>query len=363
MKVLVLGGTGAMGKPLIQILADRGFEVDVTSRRRINSTGKINYIMGDAHNIVFLQSILQSHYDAIVDFMLYEQNEFESRIEILLKSTDQYVFISSSRVYSDSNFLLTEESDRLLDVCEDNTFLASNGYALQKAKEEDTLIQSGKKNWTIIRPYMTYNTERLQLGSYEKEYWLYRCLHNRTIVFSRDIASKITTLTYGNDVALIIAALIGKKTSLGEVINTTTNQSITWEKVLEIYLTTIHEITGVCPKVKWVETVDEIEKVMGTQFQIRYDRIYNRAFDISKLRRVCENVYFTETEEGLRCCIIEFFNSRQEFKPLIARWEAYVDRITGEKTSLQEFNGVKEKVKYLLFRYTPYLRLKYHINT
>ena len=31
MKILVLGGTGAMGKPVVQILASKGFQVDVTT--------------------------------------------------------------------------------------------------------------------------------------------------------------------------------------------------------------------------------------------------------------------------------------------------------------------------------------------
>ena len=42
-----------------------------------------------------------------------------------------------------------------------------------------------------------------QLGVLEKELWLYRALNGRTIVFSKDIAEKSTTLTYGYDVASV----------------------------------------------------------------------------------------------------------------------------------------------------------------
>ena len=41
--------------------------------------------------------------------------------------------------------------------------------ALQKAREENLLLKSDSRNWTIIRPYITYYDERLQLGVFEKK--------------------------------------------------------------------------------------------------------------------------------------------------------------------------------------------------
>ena len=85
--------------------------------------------------------------------------------------------------YANENGRITEKSKRLLDVCTDEEYLKTDEYALTKVRQENILLSSGKKNWTIIRPYITYNVERLQLGVYEKENWLYRALHGRSIVF------------------------------------------------------------------------------------------------------------------------------------------------------------------------------------
>lgn len=41
MKVLVLGGTGAMGVHLVHLLKEKGHEIIVTSRSAQNSTGNI----------------------------------------------------------------------------------------------------------------------------------------------------------------------------------------------------------------------------------------------------------------------------------------------------------------------------------
>ena len=78
-------------------------------------------------------------------------------------------------MYADST-PITEETPRLLDVCKDADYLKTDEYALAKAREENILFCSGKKKRTIIHPYITYNTERLQLGAIEKDIWALPCI-------------------------------------------------------------------------------------------------------------------------------------------------------------------------------------------
>lgn len=154
-KVLILGGTGAMGKHLVNILFNQGADCFITTRSNRESSIRKNYIKGDAHDINFLQSLLQKEkWDAIVDFMIYTTNDFEERYNQLLDSTTQYVYISSARVYAQNDSLITEDSPRILDVCKDQDYLATDEYALTKARQEDILKKSGKRNWTIIRPIL-----------------------------------------------------------------------------------------------------------------------------------------------------------------------------------------------------------------
>lgn len=358
MRILVLGGTGAMGVPVIQMLADRGEDVYITSRRIMKSQNeKVHYIRGNAHNMEFLKELLKLDYDAVIDFMVYTMEEFQERYELILKRTKQYVFLSSSRVYAVSDKPITEDSARLLDAMEDEVYLKTKEYALEKARQENCLKTSTYENWTIIRPYITYNNERLQLGVFEKEYWLYRALQGRSIVFSRDIANKLTTLTHGNDVARKMAGIIGVKEALGEIYQVTTNQVIRWEQVLSAYLDTIEKVTGKRSKVYLEETADGVARVLNNYYQIRYDRWYNRVFDSKKINQAVQPlVPYTETIEGLSQCLEEFLQGNRRF--LCATWklEAYFDKLTGEHTPLREITGWKQKVKYLVFRYTPYFK-------
>ena len=173
MNVLIFGGTGAMGTHLVSILAKQGIKCVVSTRQCRDNSENVEYVIGDAHNVDFLKSLFANYkFDAIVDFMKYSTKDFESRVCFLLSNTKQYIFLSSSRVYAGSNEPLTENSPLLLDVCQDAEYLKTDEYALAKARQERILHKSGKTNWTIIRPYITFSEKRLQLSALEKEFWL-----------------------------------------------------------------------------------------------------------------------------------------------------------------------------------------------
>ena len=64
LKILLLGGTGAMGIHLSKILNNQGEDVYVTTRRERKGVG-ITYIQGNAHETAFLSDILRKyHFDA-----------------------------------------------------------------------------------------------------------------------------------------------------------------------------------------------------------------------------------------------------------------------------------------------------------
>jgi len=353
MKVLVLGGTGAMGMHLVQLLVKKEVSTFVTSRKYRNSYNNLQYIQGDAQNISFLKKTLESNeWDAIIDFMVYNTQSFKERVDLLLNNTKQYVFLSSARVYANSEKPITETSPRLLDVSQDTNYLATDEYALIKARQEDILKNSRYRNYTIIRPYITYSETRLQLGIFEKEDWLYRVLHDRTIVFSEDICKKITTLTYGYDVSSVIVNLIGNTNTLGEIFHVTQNvqQSCTWQHILDIYIGVLEKNLGYKPKIL-LQNLDEFLDIShNTKYAVLYDRLFDRYFDNSKIVQYIDTNNFISIEKGLIKCLEEFLENPQ-FKQINWRRQAKIDKLCREITPLFEIEGAKQKVKYLLFRY------------
>lgn len=349
LKVLLLGGTGAMGSHLKKVLIDQGHEVFITSRSVHIDEDHLHYLHGNAKDLSFVNQVLDSEYwDAIVDFMVYSTDFFQSHLKKLLESTRQYFFISSSRVYSNLDEFITEDTPRLLDVSEDEKYLSTDEYALIKAREEDFLTKSGQNNYTIIRPYITYSENRLQLGDLEHRSWIYRALSGRTIVFSNDVASHYTTLTYGNDVAYGIAVLIGKQEALGQAFHITSSVSILWKDVLEIYLDAIEGVTGKRPKVKMIEKSMKLTDD-SSKYQILCDRLYDRRFDNTKIRRFLDRD-FVEPKEGLTMCVNSYIKNWRSTKVSYLE-EAERDIITKEHIPLKEIGTLRNKVIYVTCRY------------
>ena len=68
-KILILGGTGAMGAHLVSILENTENKVYVTTRKQRANRNNITYVQGNAHG--FIRPLLQDGFDAVVDFMVY----------------------------------------------------------------------------------------------------------------------------------------------------------------------------------------------------------------------------------------------------------------------------------------------------
>ena len=350
-RILLLGGTGAMGVHLAELAVNAGWAVSVTTRgERVGQNG-VNFICGNARDEQFLQRLLTEHWDVIVDFMVYRTDEFANRFNRLLAACDQYLYLSSARVYADSEAPITEESPRLLDVSVDSKYLATDEYALSKARQENLLFESDLSNWTIIRPYITYSEQRLQLGVLEKEAWLYRALKGRTVVFCEAINERATTITHGCDVASTMLLLCGNKAAHGEAYQITSGNSLRWSHILDIYQAVFQEAIGRRFSVE-LESTETFVRAHGSRYQIIYDRLLDRSFDISKLCSLLGDRLqdFVDPVNGLEQCLKAFLQN-PAFLAIDWRFEAIKDRITHERASFSEVDSARSKIKYYRSRY------------
>lgn len=264
-----------MGVYLCEEAARCGYDVFVTSRRPHANRPGITYLCGDGRDVSFVRDVIEkTHPDAIVDFMLYGTNEFAARQDLLLAKTGQYVFLSSYRVYAESD-VLTEGSPRLLDVSKDGEFLKTDSYALCKARCEDLLRKGIYRNWTIVRPSITYSRGRCQFGCLEASTVCYRALNGLPVVIPDEMLDKRTTMTWAGDVAKMLTRLLFNSAAQGEDFNVVTSESRTWQDVSDIY--------GKCLGMKRTSVSIPAYERLTNRYQLVYDRMFDRAMDNRKV--------------------------------------------------------------------------------
>ena len=199
---------------------------------------------------------------------------------------------------------------------------------------------------------ITYNSERLQLGAYEKESWLWRALRGRSIVFSSDIAPKLTAMTRGDDVARGIAAVIGKEAALSRTFHITCPKSHTWQEILDCYTRALKE-RGVEARVVMTKKCLKL-KMPDARAQVLFSRYFNRSFDNSSISEFIDIESFSDplSEAGLSRSLDEFLRAPAFFE-VSAPLEGLADKAAHERAPLSDFSGRGAKALYLAFRYLP----------
>lgn len=293
-KVLLLGGTGAIGENLGEVLNKKGYMVYVTSRKYRKNAENVHYIQGNAKDTAFLKKLLNEYkVDIIFDFMLYTVEQFQGRYELLLSSCKQYFFVSSQRVYADvynSKEELDEHCLRKVDSIDEKWKKDNYGYV--KGLEENILFGSIYKNWTIVRMSITFSKNRFQFGPLDN-FDVVRAIRSQCSGIPDTLVNTYTTLTYGVDAANLLEMLILHENAYSEVFNISSKEFYTWGEVADIY----KEVFGMNYKI-----ISEKEYLIATNTKnMMLDRSLDRKIDTSKFWKVVKGNYTCHSlKEGLR---------------------------------------------------------------
>ncbi len=287
-KILVLGGTGAMGVYLVPELLKKGYKVDVCSLDDCTSDDpNLTYYKINVMDIENLKKMLANGYDAIVDFMIYvtAHHDFKDRYELFLKNTKHYIYLSTYRIYADEEHPVKETSPRLLETSRDEKFLAArdNEYSLYKAEGEDTLRNSPYNNFTIIRPSITYSKRRFQLTTLEANVLIKRIRENKVVALPEGALDKEACMTWAGDSAKFYASVILNPKAYGETYSFATAEHHTWREIAEYY----KKIAGLryvgIPDEDYLKILSGGVNYDGLSYQLFYDREFDRVMDNSKI--------------------------------------------------------------------------------
>ena len=160
MDILVIGGTGYMGKIMVELLLGRGERVTVFSRgtTRPEWWDRISHISGDRNDPGdFRDKLTGLKFDAVVDTQAYRWEHVRSAVQTFQGNVGRYLLISTSSVYLEGMVDFTRYWPYDESVVDWSTIGYSypegvDPYAVGKRHCEKWLVENGEGvPWTIIR--------------------------------------------------------------------------------------------------------------------------------------------------------------------------------------------------------------------
>ena len=282
-RVLLIAGGGTLGGYASQELLKRSYAVDVIALNECVSLNRnLTWIKQSVTDELLNELFKANRYDTIVDFIHYNNPEnYKPRGKMLLDNTDQLIFLSSYRVYADEEHPIKETSPQLLNVVKDQYFLENEKYAIPKSHNENFLRASGKKNWTIIRPLISFSHFRLDLVTTGAPELLNRSKAGKPILLPEKARYLTSGVGWAGNIGKMIAALVGNEKAIGEAFTLGTGEQNTWDQVADMYA----DLLGAT--FAWVPTEDYLENGTDNSYGVRcallYDRLFDRKIDTTKL--------------------------------------------------------------------------------
>ena len=235
MKVLFIGGTGTISTAITSALVKQGCDLYLLNRGNNNNrvpegTKFIKADINDEANVASLIKDMQ--FDVVADFIAFVPAQVERDIRLFTGRTKQYIFISSASAYQKplSDYRITESTPLVNPYWE---------YSRNKIACEELLISEYRKNnfpVTVIRPSHTYDDRSIPLGVHgDKGSWQVakRMLENKPVIIHGD-GTSLWTLTHNSDFAKGFIGLMGNIHAIGEAVNITSDESLTWNQIYEI---------------------------------------------------------------------------------------------------------------------------------
>lgn len=283
-KVLLVAGGGTLGTYVTDEMVSRGVHVDVICLEDYESSNMVTYYR-EKVTLEYIQKFLDGKtYAAIVDFLHYvEINDYEKVYNLYSKHTEQIVLLSSYRVYADEEHPIVEDSPTWLDVDVDKDFLENETYALPKLRCERFLKSCPKKNWTIVRPVISFSDKRFDLFMYSGSTILTKINNKEKIILPQEAKNIVAGIDWAGNSGRLIGKLLMNEKAMGEAFTISSGHNITWGDFADIY----SEVLGA--DIVW-GSMDEFIKygpdMKWNKWGLKYDRMLERLVDASKVMSV-----------------------------------------------------------------------------
>lgn len=249
MKVLFIGGTGtistAISRSILKAAADHNsIGVNAFADSELYLLNRGNRSIANANIAGYRQIVCDINdeeaatkalgdlkFDVVCDFIIFSLAQAQRDYRLFKDRTKQFMYISSASAYQKpvGDYRITEgtpmanpywEYSRNKILCEE--------FFMEKYRTEGFPI-------TIIRPSHTYDERNVPLGVHGKNgSWsvIKRIMEGKTVMIHGD-GTSLWTLTHNSDFAKGFMGLMGNIHAIGEAVQITSDETVTWNQVYE----------------------------------------------------------------------------------------------------------------------------------
>lgn len=234
MKVLFIGGTGTISMAISKQLVEAGHELYLINRGNRNDglPQGVFSIVADITDEEKVRELLgDMTFDVAADFIAFGPEQLARDYRLLKNRCAQFIYISSASAYQKplSNFRITEGTPLSNPYWEySRNKIAGEEYVMKLYREEGFPV-------TIVRPSHTYDERSVPLGVHGRKgsyQVIKRMLMGKPVIIHGD-GTSLWTMTHSSDFARAFIGLMGNIHAIGEAVQITTDESVTWNQAYE----------------------------------------------------------------------------------------------------------------------------------
>lgn len=319
MKILFIGGTGIISSACSELAVDYGYELTLLNRGKSERLIPIgaHVIYSDIRDPESVRAALgKETFDVVVDWIAFTPEHIETDLELFRGRVGQYVFISSASVYQKpiARLPITESTPLK------NPFWQ---YSRNKIACEERLVQAYREDdfpITIIRPSHTY--DKTLLPFHNGYTWVDRMRRGQKVIVHGD-GTSLWVLTHHEDFARGFVPLLGNPHALGEDIQITSDEILTWDQIFSILAR--QSGGSFNPVYAPSELIAAFDPEWGAS--LLGDKAHSVIFDNTKLKRLVPDYQATIPFERGAAEIMEWYDADPSRQVVDEGWNALLDRI------------------------------------
>lgn len=325
MKVLFIGGTGTISMAISRLLLSQGHTLYLLNRgsRNTGLSGDLIELKADINDEAAVAALISDlKFDVVADFIAFVPEQLERDYRLFREKTKQFIYISSASAYQKplSDYRINEGTPLANPYWEySRNKIAGEEYLMKLYREEGFPV-------TIVRPSHTYDERSIPLGAHgEKGSYsvIKRMLEGKPVIIHGD-GTSLWTITHNSDFAKGFVGLMGNIHAIGETVQITSDESVTWNQIYQIIADALHvKLNAVHVASEFLDACSDYDfagSLLG-------DKANTVVFDNSKLKRLVPG--FTATvraDQGIRSTI-EYVLSHPECQVEDPAFDTWCDRV------------------------------------